>query len=456
MNTNLPKYCAYQPTESEWLSEIPVGWKAIQLARLNNKLTNGFVGATRDILCESGVRYLQSLHIKGGRIVFDMPYFVSPEWSASHQKSVLKPGDVLIVQTGDIGQVAAVTEEFAGCNCHALIIVSAKPKMINGFFLSAVLRSRYGFHSLKSVQTGALHPHLNCTNIRDIYLPVPPLEEQRAILAFLDRETHKIDRLMDSRRKQIERLLEQRTATVYNAVTKGLGSDTDTRSSGVCWLGEVNADWQPFRIKHLADVIGGGTPKSDIATYWDGDIVWLTPSDLGKGVGGTISCSERTITTDGKAAAGLALLPEGSVVISTRAPVGSLGILGVAATTNQGCKGLVLDRRKADPRYFFYLLSLGVEFMKSISQGATFVELSGHQLKNLAVACPDILTQQKIADWLDKEVDRFEVVLTQYRRELELLAEYRASLISHAVTGKIDVRGFAMPVAAKVQLAECL
>ena len=168
MNTNLPKYCAYQPTESEWLSELPVGWKAIQLARLNNKLTNGFVGPTRDILCESGVRYLQSLHIKGGRIIFDTPYFVSAEWSAAHQKSVLRSGDVLIVQTGDIGQVAAVTDEFAGCNCHALIIVSVKRKMIDGFFLSAVLRSHYGFHSLKSVQTGALHPHLNCTNKRYI------------------------------------------------------------------------------------------------------------------------------------------------------------------------------------------------------------------------------------------------------------------------------------------------
>jgi type I restriction enzyme, S subunit len=126
MKADLPRYPAYEPPESEWLGEIPVTWKSVQLARINRKLTNGFVGPTRGILREDGVRYLQSLHIKGGRIIFDTPYFVSEEWSAAHRKSVLKTGDVLIVQTGDIGQVAVVTEEFVGSNCHALIIVLRK------------------------------------------------------------------------------------------------------------------------------------------------------------------------------------------------------------------------------------------------------------------------------------------------------------------------------------------
>jgi type I restriction enzyme, S subunit len=217
MKADLPRYPDYKPTESKWLGEMPSRWEAIQLSRINNKLTNGFVGPTRGILRDEGVRYLQSLHIKGGRIIFDTPYFVSEEWSAAHRKSLLKTGDVLIVQTGDIGQVAAVTDEFTGCNCHALIIVSSKGKFIDGFFLSAVLRSHYGFHSLKSVQTGALHPHLNCTKIRDIYLPIPPLEDQRAILAFLERETEKIDRLMEVRQKQVLRLQEQRTAVIHHA-----------------------------------------------------------------------------------------------------------------------------------------------------------------------------------------------------------------------------------------------
>jgi len=87
MKADLPRYPAYEPTESEWLGELPVGWKAIQLARMSTKLTNGFVGPTRDILRDEGVRYLQSLHIKGGRIIFDAPYFVAEQWSVEHHKS---------------------------------------------------------------------------------------------------------------------------------------------------------------------------------------------------------------------------------------------------------------------------------------------------------------------------------------------------------------------------------
>lgn len=446
MRVELPRYPGYQPTESEWLGEMPEGWGAVQLARLNTKLTNGFVGPTRDILHDEGIRYLQSLHIKGGRIVFDTPYFVSAEWSAAHKKANLKTGDVLIVQTGDIGQVAAVTEEFAGCSCHALIIVRSKLKMIDGYFLSAVLRSHYGFHSLKSVQTGALHPHLNCTNIRDIYLPVPPLEDQRAILAFLDRETAKIDRLMAVRQKQVERLQEQRTAVIHHAVTKGLSSHAKMKPSGVEWLGDVNSDWKHFDIKHLAEVIAGGTPKSSENDYWDGDVVWVTPTDLGKGSARYVNASSRTITTLGQAAAGLALLPAASLVMSTRAPVGSMSILSVPATTNQGCKGMVFEAKQADSRFFYYVLSLAIPFLNAVAQGATFVELSGFQLKNVKVACPDVETQKQIADWLDEEMERFEDLFTKYERELELLAEYRASLISHAVTGKIDVRGLVAPL----------
>ncbi|MGB4228727.1 MAG: restriction endonuclease subunit S [Candidatus Dechloromonas phosphoritropha] len=262
MRVELPRYPTYQPTESAWLGEMPEGWEAIQLARLNTKLTNGFVGPTRDILRDEGVRYLQSLHIKGGRIVFDTPYFVSEEWSAAHKKANLKFGDVLIVQTGDIGQVAAVTDEFVGCSCHALIIVRSKPKMIDGYFLSAVLRSHYGFHSLKSVQTGALHPHLNCTNIRDIYLPVPPLPDQRAILAFLDRETAKIDRLMAVRQKQVECLQEQRTAVIHHAVTKGLDPQAKMKPSGVEWLGGMPSHWESWKVSRAFRQIGSGTRLS--------------------------------------------------------------------------------------------------------------------------------------------------------------------------------------------------
>ncbi len=137
----------------EWLGEIPAHWQVKRIAMAAQKITNGYVGPTRDILVDEGVRYLQSLHIKNGEIKFNRPYYVTEEWSKIHDKSILCEGDVLIVQTGDIGQCCAVPKEFVGCNCHALIITQLKDELGSGFYLSAFLRSDYGRNMLLYFQT---------------------------------------------------------------------------------------------------------------------------------------------------------------------------------------------------------------------------------------------------------------------------------------------------------------
>jgi type I restriction enzyme S subunit len=203
----------------EWLGQVPAHWEMRTISSLSTKITNGYVGPTRNILVDDGVRYLQSLHIKNNTIRFDTPYFVRPEWSDAHAKSILVTGDVLIVQTGDIGQVAVVTDEFAGCNCHALIIVAPVPKVIAGPYLSLVLNSAYGFHSLISIQTGALHPHLNCGNVKDLLVPVPPVAEQQRIIDFVEHQTCTLQNLLSEAERAIELLRERRAALISAAVT---------------------------------------------------------------------------------------------------------------------------------------------------------------------------------------------------------------------------------------------
>lgn len=202
---------------SEWLPRIPAGWELPALSAITNKITNGYVGPTRDVLVDDGVRYLQSTHVKRNAINFSVPYFVPPAWSEQHRKSVLKEGDVLIVQTGDIGQVAVVPPEFEGANCHALIIASPT-KAIRGRFLSWVLNSDYGYHSLKSLQTGALHPHLNCDAVKTIKVPVPPLEEQDQIVRYIDGELESIERAGSGAQQMIDLLRERRAAVISAAV----------------------------------------------------------------------------------------------------------------------------------------------------------------------------------------------------------------------------------------------
>ena len=198
---------------------LPEHWEIRRIATVTTKITNGFVGPTRDILVDEGVRYLQSLHIKNNKIIFLNDYFVEPDWSAAHAKSVLKESDILIVQTGDIGQVACVSKEFEGCNCHALIIVSPRSTRLYGGFLSYFLNSSFGYDELKRIQTGALHPHLNCGLVRDVRFPLPPLTEQRAIANYLACETAKVDQMIAKVAAAIERLQEYRTALITAAVT---------------------------------------------------------------------------------------------------------------------------------------------------------------------------------------------------------------------------------------------
>jgi len=140
---------------------IPAGWRVIALSQCLRQLTNGYVGPTRDILRDEGVRYIQSLHIKNGVIDFGRrAYFVDLIWHLERPRIHLVEGDVLIVQTGDIGQVAVVPEGFGEASCHALQIARVRPNFLSGEFLGAYLRSPYGYQSLLSRATGALHPHL--------------------------------------------------------------------------------------------------------------------------------------------------------------------------------------------------------------------------------------------------------------------------------------------------------
>jgi len=203
----------------EWLAEVPEHWEVAQLNQLINKITNGYVGPTRDILQDEGTRYLQSLHIKNNKILFETPYYVSEEWSAAKEKSILKEGDVLIVQTGDIGQSAVVSKEYEGSNCHALIVVSPRSNVLTGAWLSWVLNSTFGKETLLSIQTGALHPHLNCGNVKFISIPVPPLGEQAAICDYIATKNLEADELIDASCKSIELMRERRSALISAAVT---------------------------------------------------------------------------------------------------------------------------------------------------------------------------------------------------------------------------------------------
>ena len=209
------------------------------------------------------------------------------------------------------------------------------------------------------------------------------------------------------------------------------------KDSGVAWLGKVPEHWVIASVRHRYSVVGGSTPQSDNQEYWDGDITWITPSDLSKLKVFEIKDSERKITKRGLDSCGTTLVPTGSVILSTRAPIGSIGIADKSLCTNQGCKALVIQGED-DSRYLAYTFSVSTAELNIRGRGATFLELSADELGSFRMAFPSASEQQAIAAHLDRETARIDALVEKKTRFIELLREKRQALITHAVTKGLD------------------
>ena len=211
----------------------------------------------------------------------------------------------------------------------------------------------------------------------------------------------------------------------------------DYKDSGVEWLGKIPAHWDIKKLRRIFRVINGSTPKSGVLDYWDGDIVWVTPDDLGQLKSDTINMSARRITELGYQSCGTTLVPYGSLVLSTRAPIGHLAIVGIDLCTNQGCK-IVVFKSNDDTRFFYYQLLTTRSELKSWGQGSTFKELGKDKLKAIELVSPTISEQRSIASFLDRKTAHIDILISKKERLITLLQEKRAALISHTVTKGLD------------------
>ncbi len=260
--------------------------------------------------------------------------------------------------------------------------------------------------------------------IENYILGIPAIEEQKAIADFLDRKTEQIDTLTEKKQQQIELLKEQCAAIINQAVTKGLNPDVN---------------WKTIQISDGAEVIGGGTPSTEDPRNFGGDISWLTPKDLSKYNFRYISHGKRNITRQRLRSSSARLLPKGTVLLSTRAPIGYVAIAENPMATNQGFQSLV-PKENIVSEYLYYLLKINTEYLRANASGSTFGELSGSTLKRFVFKFPEKNEQKTIADYLDRKTEQIDTLTEKKQKQIELLSEYRTALITNAVTGTIDIR----------------
>ena len=201
-----------------WIGEIPVGWEVNNLSSVTTNIQNGYVGPTRNLFLDEGIPYIQSLHIKDGQISFAKnKYFVPIQWGNSHPK--VYENDILFVQTGDIGQVAIVRNEYSGCNCHALIIASPNKNILFPDFLLYFFTGYTGQYQIHTQKTGALLPHLNSTKLKSSLILRPPLDEQQRIAAYLDEKCARINALLAEKDELLDKLAEYKKSLIFECVT---------------------------------------------------------------------------------------------------------------------------------------------------------------------------------------------------------------------------------------------
>lgn len=166
-------------------------------------------------------------------------------------------------------------------------------------------------------------------------------------------------------------------------------------------------EWKIYRLEELGDIVGGATPSTKEPLNYDGDIAWLTPKDLSTFNERFISKGERSITKRGYDSCSCKMLPKGSVLFSSRAPIGYVAIAQNDLCTNQGFKSFI-PSSKVDSLFMYYLLKYKKDDIVSLGCGTTFMEVSGSVMKNVEVNIPDIATQHRIAQVLSSLDDKIE------------------------------------------------
>jgi type I restriction enzyme M protein len=291
-------------------------------------------------------------------------------------------------------------------------------------FLWYFLNSHYAKAYVQLIATSSTYPNIKWGTYGDMPVPIPPLGEQQRIVDILDKAMAQIQRAMDAI------ATERRETTALRAAVLRQALDPATHPS-----------WPMVKLGNDAffEIQAGGTPDSGEPKFWNGTINWVTLEDLPQGQAiSEIKTTHRRITEEGLKRSAATLLPVGTVVVSSRATIGRVGIALVPLATNQGFKNVVVKNpSEALSRFVAYAILNLTDQMQELASGGTFKEISRRHVADLVIPLPPIEAQQRIADILDKaveQVDRINGTLDEQERQLTAL---RSSILDAAFRGEL-------------------
>ena len=424
------RYPAYRDSGVKWLGEIPVHWSARRLKFLAPARISKLAAKPDDSL------YVGLQHVESwtGRLLLE----TQPE-SVHSLVSIFAAGDVLIGKLRPYLAKAA-RPDFDGVCTSEILPLRPTPGSFQSYLMYCLLSEPY-IRWLDSLTYGAKMPRVSPDQIGNSNAPVPPESEQRTIASFLDRETAKIDGLVERKERLIELLLEKRTALITRAVTRGLDPGVPMKDSGLDWLGQIPAHWRVGKLKHVCERVFVGIAEAATFAYVDKGVPMLRSTDVRANRVRTddIRCLDVAFA---KKLVSKQLRTNDIVTVRT----GNAGVSAVVPPAyNRGqCFTLVVSRPTGtnDSRYFCYWLNarLGQDQFAVEGVGTAQVNISVPIVQNAVVCIPPAEEQELVANWIEQEVLRWDRSIARISQAIGLLKEFRTALISAAVTGKIDLR----------------
>ena len=438
----------YRSSGVAWLGSVPEYWEIMNLGKLAISRCDGPFGSSlkSEHYVDSGVRVVRLQNIRSATFDDRDSAFISEEYYRDLGDHSVLPGDLLVAGLGDennpVGRACVAPgglgPAMVKADCFRFRLQSAK--CCAGFVahqLSSTAEALAG-----AFASGSTRSRRNLGDMARTPIAVPPLGEQRAVAAFLDRKTAAIDQLIQKKERLIELLQEKRQALITQAVTKGLDPSVPMKDSRLPWIGQIPAHWDVQPLKRL---VRPGTSITygivQAGPQVEGGVPYIRTSDMAGDVlpleGYGLTSPE--IDADYKRSR----VAAGDVVVAIRATIGKAlpvppGLAG--ANLTQGTAKVSPGMRLLTDYLLLALRSDGSQQrFQALAKGATFREITLEMLRNVVIPVPPLPEQSVIVATVltgDRAIDS---AASRLENSLGLLREYRQALISAAVTGQIDV-----------------
>ena len=407
-------YSEYKESGVEWIGEIPAHWEIGKIKHIVTFVSEKSTPETNAIKISP-----ENVESETGKVL---------DFYSSYDSGGVKfqAGDVLFNKLR-VYLSKVVFAEYSGYSLGEMIVIRPSVQDTSKYLFYLMLSCRF-IEYCNSISEGVKMPRTNVDDILNAQIPIPTTQEQTQIANFLDRKTGQIDELIRIKEQGIELLQEQRTTLINQAVTKGLDPNVEMKPSRVEWIGEIPVHWEIGKIKHIATFVSEkSTPETGA--------IKISPENVESETGRVLDFYSSYDSVGVKFQAGDVLFNKLRVYLSkvVFAKYGgySLGEMIVIRPSLQRMG-----------QYLFYLMlsSHFIEYCNAISYGVKMPRTTVDDILDAQIPMTSDQEQAQIANFLDCKTKQIDELITTEQRKIELLKEYRQSLISEIVTGKIDVR----------------